>query len=50
MALAENFHPLDAAFVVPGADGLTVVTYVVLPASAEPTTVGGDPCRGPADS
>jgi class 3 adenylate cyclase len=40
MDLAENFHPLDAAFVVPGADGLTVATYVVLPASAAPTTVG----------
>lgn len=29
--LADEFHPLDAAFVVPGADGMTVATYVVPP-------------------
>jgi class 3 adenylate cyclase len=27
--LASAFHPLDAAFMVPGADGMTVATYVV---------------------
>ena len=32
--LADEFHPLDAAFVVPGADGVSVATYVVPPASA----------------
>ena len=29
--LADAFHPLDAAFIVPGADGMTVATYVVSP-------------------
>ena len=29
--LADAFHPLDAAFIVPGADGMTVATYVVPP-------------------
>jgi class 3 adenylate cyclase len=29
--LADEFRPLDAAFIVPGADGMTVATYVVLP-------------------
>jgi len=29
--LAEEFHPLDAAFIVPGADGMTIATYVVPP-------------------
>ncbi len=29
--LAGEFHPLDAAFIVPGADGMTVATYVVPP-------------------
>ena len=29
--LADEFHPLDAAFIVPGADGMTVATYVVSP-------------------
>jgi class 3 adenylate cyclase len=29
--LADEFHPLDAAFIVPGADGMTVATYVVPP-------------------
>jgi class 3 adenylate cyclase len=47
MDLADCFHPLDAAFAVPGADGLTVATYVVPPATAEPATVEGDPCRLP---
>jgi class 3 adenylate cyclase len=32
--LVHNFHPLDAAFVVPGADGMSIATYVVPPASA----------------
>ena len=50
MDLADCFHPLDAAFAVPGADGLTVSTYVVLPASAEAATGERDPCRVPADS
>ena len=27
--LGSAFHPLDAAFMVPGADGMTVATYVV---------------------
>jgi class 3 adenylate cyclase len=31
--LAEEFHALDPAFVVPGADGMTVATYVVPPPS-----------------
>jgi hypothetical protein len=30
--LADEFHPHDAAFIVPGADGMTVATYVVPPA------------------
>jgi class 3 adenylate cyclase len=46
--LAEKFHLLDAAFAVPGADGLTVATYVVMPAAAEPLTVGRDPCQAPS--
>ncbi len=32
--LADEFRPLDAAFVVPGADGMTVATYVVPPLPA----------------
>jgi class 3 adenylate cyclase len=32
--LADELHPLDAAFVVPGADGLTVATYIVPPPPA----------------
>ena len=36
--LADQFHPLDAAFVVPGADGTTVATYVVPPAPAVAAT------------
>jgi class 3 adenylate cyclase len=35
--LAEKFRPLDAAFAVPGADGMTVATYVV---PAVPAVVG----------
>jgi class 3 adenylate cyclase len=36
LQLAGAFHPLEAAFAVPGADGMTVATYVVpqLPAVA----------------
>ena len=29
--LADEFHPLDAAFIVPGADGMTVETYIAPP-------------------
>jgi class 3 adenylate cyclase len=36
--LADEFSPLDAAFVVPGADGMTIATYVVPPASAVAAT------------
>lgn len=32
LQLADEFYPLDAAFVVPGTDGMTVATYVVPPA------------------
>ena len=44
--LAACFQPLDAAFAVPGADGLIVATYVVPPAPAAAATVEKDPCRG----
>ena len=37
-ALADEFHPLDAAFIVPGADGMTVATYVVPPLPLVPAT------------
>jgi class 3 adenylate cyclase len=30
-SMADEFRPLDAAFIVPGADGMTVATYVVPP-------------------
>jgi class 3 adenylate cyclase len=43
--LAVCFQPLDAAFAVPGADGLTVATYVVPPAPGAATTGEKDPCR-----
>jgi class 3 adenylate cyclase len=36
--LANEFHPLDAAFEVPGADGMTIATYVVPPAPAAAAT------------
>ena len=36
--LADEFHPLDAAFVVPGGDGMTIATYIVPPASAAAPT------------
>src|SRR5512145_2077162 len=39
--LADEFHSLDAAFAVPGADGLTVSTYVVPPALAASATLTG---------
>lgn len=42
--LTEEFQLLDAAFAVPGADGLTVATYVVPPAPTAGATVEGDPC------
>jgi class 3 adenylate cyclase len=47
--LAACFQPLDAAFPVPGADGLTVVTYVVPPAPAAAATGEKDPCPGSPD-
>jgi class 3 adenylate cyclase len=37
-SLADEFHPLDAAFEVPGADGMTIATYVVPPAPAVAAT------------
>lgn len=42
--LAEDFQPLDEAFAVPGADGLTVATYVVPPAPVAASTLEKDPC------
>ncbi len=36
--LAGTFHPLDAAFEVPGADGMTIATYVVPPTPAVAAT------------
>jgi class 3 adenylate cyclase len=42
--LADEFHPLDAAFVVPGADGMTVATYVVPPLPAAAATSGQFSC------
>ena len=47
--LAVCFHPLDAAFAVPGGDGLTVATYIVPPASRAAATGEKDPCRGSPD-
>ena len=44
--LAACFQPLDSAFAVPGADGLTVATYAVPAAPSAPATGGKDPCRG----
>lgn len=46
--LAAEFRPLDAAFVVPGADGVTVATYVVPPPAvvAPPTTTEACSCAG----
>lgn len=44
--LAACFQPLDDAFPVPGADGLTVATYVVPPALVTAATGEKDPCRG----
>ena len=42
--LVDCFRSLDTAFVVPGADGLTVSTYVVPPVAAASSTVEGDAC------
>jgi class 3 adenylate cyclase len=36
--LADEFHPFDATFVVPGADGMTIATYVVPPAPSVAAT------------
>ena len=35
LALADEFQPFDAAFVVPGADGMTIATYVAPPPPAK---------------
>jgi hypothetical protein len=40
-ALVEAFQPLDPAFVVPGADGLTVATYLVPPPPTVPSPTSG---------
>jgi hypothetical protein len=40
--LAGDFEPFDTAFAVPGADGLTVATYVVPPAP-EAAMIKDDP-------
>lgn len=44
--LAARFQPLDVAFAVPGADGLTVATYAVPATPSALATGGEDPCRG----
>jgi class 3 adenylate cyclase len=46
--LADEFHPLDAAFVVPGADGMTVATYVVPPPPGVAATSERFSCLPPA--
>lgn len=43
--LAACFQPLDVAFAVPGADGLTVATYVVPPAPLAAPTGEKDTCQ-----
>jgi class 3 adenylate cyclase len=48
--LADEFHPLDTAFAVPGAEGMTVATYVVPTApavvgAAEPVQCSPDALR-----
>lgn len=46
--LAGEFHPLDAAFEVPGADGMTIATYVVPPGpAAAPASAQFKCSRGP---
>ena len=47
--LAACFQPLDAAFAVPGGDGLTVATYIVPPAPAAAASGEKDPCRGSSE-
>lgn len=42
--LEAEFQPLDTAFVVPGADGLTVATYVVPPALGVSAAASGCGC------
>src|SRR5512143_778685 len=43
--LADKFQPLDAAFVVPGADGMTVATYFAAPPPATvPATSARSSC------
>ena len=42
--LADEFRPLDAAFIVPGADGMTVATYVVPPPPPVAATSGQFRC------
>lgn len=44
--LAACFQLFDAAFAVPGADGLTVATYVVPSPPTSAAAVERDPCRG----
>ena len=42
--LAAEFRPLDSAFAVPGADGMTVATYVVPPPDVA-TPASSSSCR-----
>jgi len=42
--LADTFRPLDAAFEVPGADGMTVATYLVPPVPAVASTIAEFKC------
>jgi class 3 adenylate cyclase len=44
MDLAEKFCPLDTAFAVPGAEGLTIATYVIMPAPAPAMPSSAAPC------
>ena len=46
--LSDEFQPLDAAFIVPGADGMTVSTYVVPPPPPVALSSGQFSCS-PAD-
>ena len=46
--LADEFQPLDAAFVVPGADGMTVATYAVPPSPPVAFSSGQFSCSPPS--
>jgi class 3 adenylate cyclase len=46
--IADEFHQLDAAFVVPGADGMTVATYVVPPLPVVTATSERFSCSPPS--